>query len=545
MAGWSRWAVVFAMASGGFACSSAGSEQKTDPLIGVGGMAPIAGTAPAGGIGGASGAAGFAGSGGAGAGGAVSTGGVGGSSGSGAGAGGMGGTVAPPPPPDADTDTVPDATDNCPMAANAEQEDGDADTVGDACDNCPMDANPEQGDADEDGEGDACACENPVVACENGRAGPYPCSNVDMLAHFTATDLSARSGNATWGFHDPEGGREIAVVGLDNGAAFVDVTSPRCSKLVGILPTASSNNVSRDVKVHGHHALVVAEAANHGMQVFDLHTLPEAASVTGEAPRLTATTLYRGTSAEPAPNVHNIAISEEAGFIYLVGTRMCGGRGLHMVDFRDPAAPTFAGCSVDIGPLHDAQCLIYKGPDTQHTDKELCFTYDGGNSAFSIVDVTDKSATRIIATTEYQGGVYTHNGWLTEDGNHLVLSDEIDEQRNGHRTRTYVFDVRDLDAPRFLYAHTAETGAVDHNLYIKGNYVYQANYTAGLRILDLAQVGTELSEVAFFDSSPMSDAAQFSGAWTAYPWLSNGTIIMQTTASGFFVLRPNLPDTSE
>jgi choice-of-anchor B domain-containing protein len=533
------------MASAGLACSGGGSEQDVDPLLGAGGMAAIAGAAPAGGVGGstAGAPAGVGGVSAGGAGGSVITGsgGTGTGAGAGAGAGGMGGTEAPPPPPDADSDTVPDADDNCPMAANADQEDGDTDTVGDACDNCAMDANPEQQDADEDGVGDACACENPVVACENGRAGPYPCSNVDLLAHITFTDLSARSGNAVWGFHDPDSGREIAVVGLDNGTGFVDVTSPRCAKVVGKLPTATVRNVSRDVKVHGHHALVVAEASDHGMQIFDLRTLPAAASVTGAAPMVTATTMYRGTSAEPVPNVHNIAINEESGFVYLVGTRMCQGRALHMVDFRDPAAPKFAGCSASVGPVHDAQCLIYKGPDTQYMGKELCFTYDGQDSEFSIVDVTDKSATRVIATRTYDNGQYTHNGWLTDDGNYLLLSDELDEQRNGNDTRTFVFDVRDLDAPRLLYVYTAATAAIDHNLYIKGNFVYQANYAAGLRILELGQVATKLTEVAFFDTTPMSDAAVLSGAWTAYPWLAHGTVIMNTTDSGFYVLRPKLP----
>jgi hypothetical protein len=38
---------------------------------------------------------------------------------------------------DADSDGVCDSTDNCPAAANPQQEDGDDDGVGDACDTCP------------------------------------------------------------------------------------------------------------------------------------------------------------------------------------------------------------------------------------------------------------------------------------------------------------------------------------------------------------------------------------------------------------------------
>jgi hypothetical protein len=78
--------------------------------------------------------------------------------------------------PDSDGDGVPDAMDNCPNVANADQSDFDGDGLGDACDPCPMDPqndidgdgvcgnldncpgvyNPDQANIDHDGLGDAC-----------------------------------------------------------------------------------------------------------------------------------------------------------------------------------------------------------------------------------------------------------------------------------------------------------------------------------------------------------------------------------------------------
>jgi hypothetical protein len=57
---------------------------------------------------------------------------------------------------DSDGDAVPDAADNCPNSANADQADADGDGVGDACDSCAAVPNPGQIDTDGDGLGDAC-----------------------------------------------------------------------------------------------------------------------------------------------------------------------------------------------------------------------------------------------------------------------------------------------------------------------------------------------------------------------------------------------------
>ncbi|MGQ0761524.1 MAG: thrombospondin type 3 repeat-containing protein [Acidobacteriota bacterium] len=69
------------------------------------------------------------------------------------------------PPLDGDADGVPDTTDNCPNAANADQADADSDLIGDACDNCAQTSNPDQADGDSDGAGDACdTCVNAWIS---------------------------------------------------------------------------------------------------------------------------------------------------------------------------------------------------------------------------------------------------------------------------------------------------------------------------------------------------------------------------------------------
>jgi hypothetical protein len=64
---------------------------------------------------------------------------------------------------DTDSDGIVDASDNCPGAANPEQENEDGDRFGDACDNCPAIADDGGADGDGDGVGDACD-PHPMVA---------------------------------------------------------------------------------------------------------------------------------------------------------------------------------------------------------------------------------------------------------------------------------------------------------------------------------------------------------------------------------------------
>ena len=422
----------------------------------------------------------------------------------------------------------------CANVEGAGLQDADGDGKPDACDNCPGVPNPDQMDADGDGQGDACSCATPKVACENGMAGPYPCSGIDMLSRVGLADMMASAGNAVWGGVESKGHREIAVVGLDNGTAFVDLSKPNCPVVLGKLPSTSGRSQSRDVKVLGDYALVVAEIQNHGLQIFDMRKLGTEPATRPLEPDL----IYRGTSEEPIGNAHNIEVDEESQTVFLVASRNSCGMGVHMIDFADPLSPKFAGCATSGFIVHDALCEVYRGPDTEHVGRQICITFDDQKSRFTVVDVTDREAFKVLSQTVYKGA-YSHQGWFTEGQTTLLLADEWDETNNGVNTTTYIFDMTDLDQPKELPKFVWESKAIDHNIYIKGKHAYFANYTEGVHILDVSNAASaELKETAFFDTNPESAAAQMSGAWTAFPFFASGTVIVGDMKSGLFILRP-------
>jgi choice-of-anchor B domain-containing protein len=371
-----------------------------------------------------------------------------------------------------------------------------------------------------------------ATPCVNGFAGAYPCSNVDLLAFMPLSSIGGGNGNDIWGWTDPLTNREYAIMGRTSGTSFVDITDPENPVYLGNLPTHQFNSTWRDIKVYANHAFIVSEASGHGMQVFDLTQLR---NVVTPPVTFSANTRYTGFG-----NAHNIVINEESGFAYAVGTSTCG-QGLHMVNIQTPTSPTFAGCFSADGYTHDAQCVIYTGPDASHQGKEVCF--NANEDTLTIVDVTNKAAPIQLSRTGYAGSRYTHQGWLDESQTYFLMNDELDEQFFGHNTRTYVWDVSNLDAPVLLGSYTSTAPAIDHNLYIKGDYVYQSNYRAGLRILQAHDYASnQLEEVGYFDIYPLNNNPNFNGSWSNYPYFASGVVVVSGIEQGLFIVRPQLAE---
>ena len=374
-----------------------------------------------------------------------------------------------------------------------------------------------------------------VQTCTNGMADIYACDNVDLMGHLDLSQIGGGQGSDSWGWKHEASGRYFALVGRNNGTSFVEVTDPANPIYLGNLPTESTMITPwRDIKTFQDHAFIVADNLNeHGMQIFDLTQL---LNVVNPPLTFTADRLYKGGNFEDA---HNIILNAETGYAYLVGGATCSG-GLHMVNINDPMNPTFAGCYSADGYTHDAQCVIYTGPDRDHQGKEICFA--SNEDTVTVVDVTNKSQPVLISRTGYTGRQYTHQGWLTEDQQYFLIDDELDEFRADTNTRTYVLDMSDLDNPDYRGFHEAEGESIDHNQYIVGDYTYQANYNRGLRILkldDLSKAG--MTEVAFFDTYPEADSnSSFGGAWNVYPFFDNGLVLISDVNRGVFILRPNL-----
>jgi choice-of-anchor B domain-containing protein len=390
------------------------------------------------------------------------------------------------------------------------------------------------------------------VPCVQNQAAGFPCNKVDLMsflsiAQIGGTATTELSGN--WGWTDPASKREFVLQGSSIGTHFIEVTNPEVPVYVGLLPIppGAQENIWRELKTYKNYAYIVGDVAgDHGLQIFNLNKLLTATNL---PVTFTQDAQYKGFG-----SAHDMVINESTGFAYPVGIsslytgvtgRGCGG-GSHILDLNpDPLNPVFKGCYQHLntgrsntGYSHDALCVTYKGPDLDYKNKEICFGFN--ETALSIADVTDKANIKTISKGLYNQTSYCHQGWLTEDHRYMYIDDELDETNRRINTRTIIFDLADLDNPTVVKYFTNTTAAIDHNQYIRGRYDFQANYTAGLRILDVIDPINPV-EVAYFDTYKANDNATFDGLWNVYAFFPSGNVAVGGINEGVFVLRPTLP----
>jgi len=380
--------------------------------------------------------------------------------------------------------------------------------------------------------------ENHIVAFTEPDTKIYPCRNVHLEAYLPLSEMNATLANDLWG--KTINGIEYAVVGLSDGTSFISLDDTTNPIVIGKLPGRGRDSWWRDVKTYQNFAVIVADTANHGLQVFDMNQLEEFHK---ETEFINKTKLLEETAHfDGFGNAHNLFINEDSATAYVVGSDKCNG-GLYMINLTFPELPSFLHCYGDRGYTHDVQCVVYDGPDKYFIGREICFA--ANENTLDIIDVTKKTKPQLISSFTYDDHGYIHQGWLTKNKKYFVLDDEYDELYNiVENTRTVICDVQDLKNPILHDIYYGNSTSIDHNLYIRNDLIFQANYMAGFRILDGSSLSSSdsydgLTELGYFDIYPQSDDNQFNGAWSNYPFYKSKIVTVSGIEQGLFVLRPD------
>jgi choice-of-anchor B domain-containing protein len=317
--------------------------------------------------------------------------------------------------------------------------------------------------------------------------------------------------NDVCGWVAPDGS-EYALVGINTGVSIVNVDDTPIHEVVFV---PGVDNSWRDINTYGHYAYVSSEA-RVGLLIIDLQYLPD------------SVVTYVWKDSLPTPNgprpfekAHTLWTDED-GFLYLNGSNLNSG-GVIMCDLKaDPTDPQFLGYSAAIysHDCYSRDSIIYS---SEIYDGNLTI-YDARNPA-NIVPIGS-------VHTPYE---FTHNAWLTDDGQAMFTTDE--------RGNSYVtsYDISDpaniVELDRYRQAATDGLGNVPHNVYVWNDWVVVAYYANGTVILDGSRPDN-MVEVGNFDSFLGPDGG-FPGVWGSYPWLPSGKILSSDRNNGLFVFVPN------
>ncbi len=370
------------------------------------------------------------------------------------------------------------------------------------------------------------------LECRDPLGPEFDSSGVQLLSRVTLEDFAAfngtpgdpHTGNEVWGYTSPSG-REYALMGTTTGTGFVDLTDPMSPVIVAFINNGGVDTIWRDMDVFGQHAYVVTDGVGVGLQIIDLTNI-DAGVVTF------VKTTDLGLSFVDA---HNVSVNASSGFLYLSIPNLNGGLGLTAVSLADPLNPVVVGTWTDTTPgvrCHDVQVVTYTSGPNAGREIAFCFAEDDG---LKIVDVTNKASMFTVSTLAYPTRRYCHQGWATGDGQFVIFNDELDE-RDGFvsRTTTYVADVSNLSAPTLAGTFEFQSCNIDHNLMVRGDFVYEANYATGLRVLNF-ESRPNLTEFAHFDTHPEDNATDFEGTWGVFSDFASGNVIVSDRQRGLFV----------
>ena len=313
--------------------------------------------------------------------------------------------------------------------------------------------------------------------------------------------------NDVWGYVDLNG-NEHALVGCANGFSYVDVSNPSNPQEVFFI--SGSNSVWRDLKTWGKYAYVTTEAED-GLLIVDLTDL------SGQTYTYWTDQFMRA---------HNIYIDEN-GFAYIFGSQDGPTDGAIILDLNDdPMNPSVAGL-FDAYYLHDG---MVRG-DTLWG----AAVYEG---VLTAVDVSDKANPVILGSSPTSCN-FTHNAWVSDDGNYVFTTDEQSDCNVGAYDVSNISDIQEID---LIQSWNNENGfpVIPHNTHVLGDYLVTSYYTSGVTVID-ASDPFNMNEIAYYDTSPDYEGGEFEGCWGAYPFLPSGLILATDQQTGLHILEITEP----
>lgn len=315
------------------------------------------------------------------------------------------------------------------------------------------------------------------------------------------------SASSIWGYTDSNS-LEYALLGTSEGVRIYSLLDPTNPMLLKFIPCTAS--IWRELKTAGDFAYIVSESGD-GLLIIDMNTLEHAfvktcLNASGDSIQLSAS--------------HTLYIDEK-NYIYLAGSAGVGGF-IILDPNQNPMQPEWI-VSERFEYMHEV-----------HVYRDTLYAAAIYNGIFSIWDLKDRKNPKRIAEHE-SSGHFTHSVWIEKDRPILYTTDET----SGAAVESW--DVSDPTLIRktdeFKIGGDQSRFLVPHNVFHKGDKLYVAYYSEGVRILDTKDP-YNLLEVAYYDTDTIhKNKAGFRGCWSVYPFFNSGICIASDIENGMYVLK--------
>jgi choice-of-anchor B domain-containing protein len=323
--------------------------------------------------------------------------------------------------------------------------------------------------------------------------------NMTLLGSY---EWPTTEGSDIWGWVDPVTEDEYALVGLNDGFSCVNVTDP--SNPIEEFYISDLNSTWRDIKTWGNYAYVTTEA-DAGLLIVDLTDMT--GNTYWHVSQFTNPTTSATVSFTAA---HNLYIDEN-GICYIFGASSnSGGNPSDGAVFLDVASN--ATSPVYLGEWNDE--YIHDGMVRGDTMYAGCI-YTGG---LYIVDVSDKGNPFVLGTHQTPNS-FTHNAWVSDDGNYVFTTDEKPDAYIGSYDISDMSNIQEVDRIQ----SNPESNSIPHNTHVDGDFLVTSWYRDGTIVHDISNPNN-LVQVAYYDSY-VGSGDGFDGCWGTYPFLPSGNII--------------------
>ena len=339
--------------------------------------------------------------------------------------------------------------------------------------------------------------------------------NMEKLLNWVSEDTNITGYNDVWGYHQDN--KEYAIVGSNWGTHFIDMT-PGINAPIEIASfEGRANDVTwRDFKTYSHYAYGVADGDENSLQIFDLQYLPDS-----------VVKVFDDNSVSESS--HNIFIDNDR--IYFCSNKINGNKSNQAIDIwslSDPENPTH------LKSFHDS-IFGNSGLHDLYVKDNIAYCSAGyaGLYTYDFTDVENPILKLVLDVYPEQG--YNHSSWLNDEGDRMVVADEVPSGLS-----LKLFDVSDFGDIELLDIFHSHKFATPHNPYFLDNKIVVSYYLDGIQVFDYSDK-YNVTRVAYYDTYPddtnYTTIDPFNGCWGAYPFLPSENILGSDRTYGLFSLK--------